>query len=149
MALQPEPKIFLQNKLVKSQMELDDVEPRVESMRREVSKLEELREAYTANPALGDLDTVVENMFEAIRERIGLETQQQTLSAEVALLQNTLGDDANNIGKAHDYKASAFPVAKACYVCGGKIWGMSKVGLNCRVSLSTRIQYFVPVFKPG
>ena len=73
-------------------------------------------------------------MFEAIREKVSLETQRDTLKAEVDLLTETLGGDADNIGKSHDFKMSAFPVAKACYVCGGKIWGMSKAGLSCRVS---------------
>lgn len=72
-------------------------------------------------------------MFEAIRDKVSLETQRDTLRAEVDLLQETLGSDADNLGKSHDFKQSAFPVAKACYVCGGKIWGMSKVGLACRV----------------
>ena len=75
-------------------------------------------------------------MFEAIRDKVSLETQRDTLRAEVDLLTETLAGDADDIGKAHDFKMSAFPVAKPCYVCGGKIWGMSKAGLSCRVSVS-------------
>jgi len=60
MSLEPEPKTFLQNKLARDQGDLANVGPRVDSMRREVTKLEDLRKAYTENPALGDLDTVVE-----------------------------------------------------------------------------------------
>lgn len=41
-------------------MDLEELEPRVSSMNREVEKLQELRQAYMDNPALGDLDTVVE-----------------------------------------------------------------------------------------
>lgn len=56
----PEPKTFLQNKLAKNLNDLADVKPKVANMRKEVSKGAELREAYTKNPALGDLDTVTE-----------------------------------------------------------------------------------------
>lgn len=55
-----EPKTFLQNKLAQDESELDEVLPKVKSLRNEVTKLEELRKAYIENPALGDLDTVVE-----------------------------------------------------------------------------------------
>ena len=55
------------------------------------------------------------------------------MEAEIDLLHDTLGDDTHPNGKAHDFKASSFPVAKLCYVCQQKIWGMGKVGLTCRV----------------
>ncbi len=58
--MQPEQKTFLVNKLSRASMDLDEIEPRVSSMTREVEKLQELRQAYMDNPALGDLDTVVE-----------------------------------------------------------------------------------------
>ena len=58
--MQPQQKTFLVNKLQKANMDLEEVEPRVSSMNREVQKLQELRQAYMDNPALGDLDTVVE-----------------------------------------------------------------------------------------
>jgi hypothetical protein len=58
--MQPQQKTFLVNKLQKANMDLEEVEPRVSSMNREVEKLQELRQAYMDNPALGDLDTVVE-----------------------------------------------------------------------------------------
>lgn len=58
--MQPQQKTFLVNKLQKANMDLEEVEPRVSSINREVEKLQELRQAYMDNPALGDLDTVVE-----------------------------------------------------------------------------------------
>ena len=58
--MQPEQKTFLVNKLSRAGMDLDEIDPRVSSMTREVEKLQELRQAYMDNPALGDLDTVVE-----------------------------------------------------------------------------------------
>ena len=63
MNLDPESKVFLQNKLARDQTSLIEIAPRVDAMRREVRKLAELRLAYTQNPALGDLDTVVEVGF--------------------------------------------------------------------------------------
>lgn len=59
-SLELEPKTFLQNKLAKDESELDEVLPKVKSLRNDVTKLEELRKAYIENPALGDLDSVVE-----------------------------------------------------------------------------------------
>jgi len=59
-SLEVEPKTFLQNKLAQDESELDEVLPKVKSLRNEVTKLEELRKAYIENPALGDLDSVVE-----------------------------------------------------------------------------------------
>lgn len=59
-SLEVEPKTFLQNKLAKDENDLDEVLPRVQSLRKEVTKLDELRKAYIENPALGDLDSVVE-----------------------------------------------------------------------------------------
>lgn len=59
-SLEVEPKTFLQNKLAKDENDLDEVLPKVQSLRNEVTKLEELRKAYIENPALGDLDSVVE-----------------------------------------------------------------------------------------
>lgn len=63
MNLDPEPKVFLQNKLIRNQQALEEVIPRVEAARRESGKLAELRDAYTKNPALGDLDSVTEVRF--------------------------------------------------------------------------------------
>lgn len=60
LSLEVEPKTFLQNKLAQDESELDEVLPKVKSLRNEVTKLQELRKAYIENPALGDLDTVVE-----------------------------------------------------------------------------------------
>lgn len=62
-SLEVEPKTYLQNKLAQDENELDEVLPKVNSMRNEVAKLEELRKAYIENPALGDLDSVVEVRF--------------------------------------------------------------------------------------
>ena len=52
--------MFLQNLLARNQIAMIEIAPRVDALRREARKLAELREAYTNNPALGDLDTVTE-----------------------------------------------------------------------------------------
>jgi len=70
-----------------------------------------------------------------VQQAVSAETQEETLEAEIDLLHDTLGDDTHPDGRAHDFKASSFPVAKLCYVCQQKIWGMGKVGLTCRVSI--------------
>lgn len=132
MSLEVEPKTFLQNKLSREEGELANIAPRVEAMRREVTRLEDLRKSYTENPALGDLDSVVENYFDSVREVVFLESEQATLEAEIELLKDTLAGDTGGNGNPHNFKLSSFPVAKHCYVCQGKIWGMSKAGLSCR-----------------
>lgn len=60
MSLETEPKVFLQNKLIRNKNALIEINPRIDSIRREVLKLVELRDAYMKNPALGDLDSVTE-----------------------------------------------------------------------------------------
>ncbi|KAK9898248.1 hypothetical protein P389DRAFT_30981 [Cystobasidium minutum MCA 4210] len=146
-SLEVEPKTFLQNKLAKDENDLDEVLPRVQSLRKEVTKLDELRKAYIENPALGDLDSVVEQYFHSVQEAVSAETQQETLEAEIDILHETLGDDTHPTGQAHDFKASSFPVSKTCYVCQGKIWGMGKVGLSCRecgTNIHTNCQLLCP-----
>lgn len=80
-------------------------------------------------------DWTVQQYFHSVQQAVSAETQQETLEAEIDILHDTLGDDTHPTGQAHDFKASAFPVSKTCYVCQGKIWGMGKVGLSCRVCL--------------
>lgn len=77
---------------------------------------------------------VTQGYFEAVREAVSLETERDTLEAEIMLLKDTLGGDVGS-GRSHDFKPSNFPVSKQCYVCQQKIWGMGKVGLSCRVGL--------------
>ena len=68
--------------------------------------------------------------FSCIEQAVSLETVQEILQAEVDVLKETLGDDRGS-GKTHEFKSSSFPIAKHCYVCGQKVWGMGKVGLSC------------------
>jgi len=77
------------------------------------------------------------NYFDSVREVVFLESEQATLEAEIELLKDTLGEDRGGNGKPHNFKLSSFPVAKPCYVCGQKVWGVSKAGLSCRVRMSS------------
>lgn len=60
MSDQEAPKVYLQNKLIRSRKKLVELRPVIESKRREIQGLDNLREAYERQEGLGDPDEVMD-----------------------------------------------------------------------------------------
>ena len=80
MSVEPEPKVFLQNKLARSQERLEELQPIIETKReafnellvsgsqytdhwipeREAKKLYDLADSYAKNPKLGPVDSAID-----------------------------------------------------------------------------------------
>ena len=58
MSVEEQPKIYLQNKLVRSRGKLAEVDAVVDAKRREAQKLRDLVGAYSADHSLGNIDDI-------------------------------------------------------------------------------------------
>jgi hypothetical protein len=128
MSTTPASTVFLQNIKAKAVAKLQQLSPLIESKRREMQNLHNLAAAYQQDPNLGDAGAVLENLFDLTRQVTLLEIQRSERQAEVALIDETLGDDASTTLKLHKFKPSSFVTPAACAVCGGSVWGK---GVKC------------------
>ncbi|KZS91252.1 hypothetical protein SISNIDRAFT_479235 [Sistotremastrum niveocremeum HHB9708] len=145
-AVEPEPKIYLQNKLNHCHERLAEISPLVESKRNEVSRIKEVVAAYTKDPELGDLDEVFENYLNTRHQLSVLTASECALKAESEVLMNALeGDVGDRI--PHAFKSSAFSIPTPCAYCKNSIWGLSKQGKTCKscgISAHNKCELKVP-----
>ncbi|KAL8279836.1 hypothetical protein RQP46_007686 [Phenoliferia psychrophenolica] len=126
----PSTVVYLQNVKIKATSKLGEISPVIESKRREISGLRNLREAYEKDRTLGDAASVLENLFDSLKDTTFLELQQTAQKAQVELINATLGDDGGPALRLHDFKSSSFVTPATCIVCEGSVWGK---GLSCKV----------------
>ncbi|CAO1632416.1 unnamed protein product [Parajaminaea phylloscopi] len=122
-------KTFLQNMLIKKRQAMAELIPLVNSKAKEISGLENLRDAYLDQPGLGDPEEVTDSLLESIRAAIVAETQLSLLEAEVQWISETLGGDLGD-SKPHRFKTAKFALPSTCQYCEGKVFGLS--GLVCQ-----------------
>ncbi|BGP43903.1 Protein BZZ1 [Rhodotorula kratochvilovae] len=140
----PPAMIYLQNVKVKAEAKLADISPVLESKRREVSGLKNLREAYERERGLGDTVGVVENLFNVSHETTLLELQQSELRASVELIDATLGEDASTGLRPHEFKHSSFVTPQTCAVCESSVWGKGLSCKKCSMAVHAKCELKVP-----
>lgn len=147
-------KVFLQNKLLRARKKLRELKPLVETKRREIAGLENLREAYERQEGLGDGDEVMEvssknerrvkrnvelnfssllqqNLLDCSRQLLSHQTMIVLLETEVECIISAIGDDEGE-ARPHRFKPASFTIPTTCNFCEGTIWGIAKQGFVCK-----------------
>ncbi|KAF9519700.1 hypothetical protein BS47DRAFT_1324420 [Hydnum rufescens UP504] len=136
MSIEPEPKLFLQNKLARSQAKLAELQPVLEAKQKDVSRLNQLVEAYTADIKLGSVDVVLDvrvlqytliitASHDFYTGRFWGPTHRSTFDCSARY---DYGSQA-----PHSFKSSSFAVPTLCAYCKTNIWGLSKQGKICKM----------------
>ncbi|KAG8882420.1 hypothetical protein FRB98_003726 [Tulasnella sp. 332] len=109
MNVETEPKVFLQNKLVRSQTKLEETQSLVKTKMREVEKLFQVVVAYEKDEKLGDANEAMTNLLDAQHGLIQLTTIETALQGEIDTMVGVLGDD-QGAGQPHTFKSSSFSI---------------------------------------
>ncbi len=131
MSTEPAAVVFLQNRLLRCRTRIRELEPLVSAKAKEVDGLQNLRDAYQGNQALGNPDQVMNDLFEATRTLFGFEIELHNLTAEVETITATIGENQGQ-ARPHRFKPASFTIPTACHLCGEKIWGLAKQGAVCK-----------------
>ncbi|EMR11606.1 hypothetical protein PNEG_00047 [Pneumocystis murina B123] len=123
--------IFLKNKALRSRIKLLQLQENVDTKKREINGLQNLREVYSKNPNLGSQDEVTNNLLDARREVAFMDNRRLTLEIEVNIISNIIGEIDTNI-LLHDFKPSSFTIPTNCDCCHSTIWGLTRQGLTCK-----------------
>ncbi|KIY45574.1 hypothetical protein FISHEDRAFT_49111 [Fistulina hepatica ATCC 64428] len=145
-SLEPQPKIFLQNKLSRSRGKLAELEPVILSKERDLEKLQRLVATYEADPSLGSLDEMTEKYFDSKHQLVFSRTSKAMLEAEIGVLSSALGGDFGD-QRPHSFKSTSFSIPTHCGYCKSSIWGLSKQGKSCQLcglSVHSKCELKVP-----
>lgn len=123
--------IFLKNKALRSRMKLLQLQENVDTKKREIDGLQNLREVYSKNPNLGNQDEVTNNLLDARREVAFMDNRRLTFQIEVNIISNVIGEIDTSI-LLHDFKPSSFTIPTNCDCCNSTIWGLTRQGLTCK-----------------
>ncbi|RDB15326.1 Protein BZZ1 [Hypsizygus marmoreus] len=146
MSVDPAPKVFLQNKLSRCRLKLQEIAPLIASKRRETESLASQVSSYTADHMLGSIDEVSDNFLEAQHQLWFYTTSEKILNTEVNAIVSAVGDD-EGAQYPHKFKSSSFSIPTQCGYCKTSIWGLSKQGKTCRacgISVHTKCELKVP-----
>ncbi|KAI8451862.1 hypothetical protein BY996DRAFT_8525722 [Phakopsora pachyrhizi] len=146
-----EPKILLQNQLEQAHLKAKELEPTIDTKRKEVSKLESLTKAYSQNESLGDSNSVLENFLDTVEQTTTLELQYTVLAKEIKVLETALGDDQGS-WRPHNFKSASFVTPTSCYLCNSSNWGITRQGVTCKAcSIHAHVKCGpkVPANRPG
>ncbi|KIY68332.1 hypothetical protein CYLTODRAFT_421746 [Cylindrobasidium torrendii FP15055 ss-10] len=142
----PAPKVFLQNKVAKSRMKLQELAPVLDSKRREVEQFAKLAQAYEAEHSHGSTDDISDNFMDARHTLVGLASSETILEAEIEVIEEAIGDDFG-AQRPHTFKSSSFSIPTTCGYCKTSIWGLSKQGKTCKacnLSVHAKCELKVP-----
>ncbi|KAL0581179.1 Protein BZZ1 [Marasmius crinis-equi] len=146
MITEPTPKVFLQNKLRRSQAKLQELGPLIDSKAREHEQLEKLVAAYTADKSLGNIDDITDNYLEASHQFTLYKTSETILNAEIDTILKAVEGDLG-AQQPHTFKSSSFSIPTTCGYCKTSIWGLSKQGKTCKacnLSVHAKCELKVP-----
>ncbi|KAG9033300.1 hypothetical protein FRB95_000395 [Tulasnella sp. JGI-2019a] len=116
MSVETEPKIFLQNKLARSQTKLDEIKGLVKTKVREVEQLFQVVVLYEKDEKMGDANEAMINLLDAQHGMMQLTTIETALEGEIDTMVGALGDD-QGAGQPHSFKPSSFSIPTPCGFC--------------------------------
>ncbi|OCH90899.1 hypothetical protein OBBRIDRAFT_792810 [Obba rivulosa] len=146
MSVEPAPKVYVQNRLRSCRAKLQELQPVLEAKRKEVEQLAKLKDAYTADPKLGDAEEVMSNYLETQHQLVFYLTSERILTTEVQTVEAALGGDEGE-QSPHTFKSSSFSIPTTCAYCKSSIWGLSKQGKTCKscgISVHAKCELKVP-----
>ncbi|GAA5882744.1 hypothetical protein JCM3774_003252 [Rhodotorula dairenensis] len=143
-ATTPEAITYLQNVKAKAQSKIGEISPAIETKRREVGSLQNLRDTYEASRGLGDTVGVIENLYNVSHETALLELQHSELQASIEIIDAALGDDASTDLRPHEFKGSSFVTPQTCAVCSSSVWGKGLKCTKCDMAVHPKCELKVP-----
>ncbi|KII86660.1 hypothetical protein PLICRDRAFT_55576 [Plicaturopsis crispa FD-325 SS-3] len=146
MNIEPAPKVFLQNKLIRCQNKLAELRPVLDAKRRDVEQLSKLVYAYEADHSLGNAEEVMDSFLEAKQQLTSFASSETILNTEIETIIAALGDDVGG-NNPHTFKSSSFSIPTQCGYCKSSIWGLSKQGKTCKtcgLSVHSKCELKVP-----
>uniref|UniRef100_A0A0W0G7Q7 Uncharacterized protein n=1 Tax=Moniliophthora roreri TaxID=221103 RepID=A0A0W0G7Q7_MONRR len=118
------PKVFLQNRLRRSQAKMTELVPVIDAKEREHQQLNKLVAAYTADRSLGNIDDITNNYLEAEHQLTLFKSSECILKAEIDTIVLAIGDDVG-AQQPHSFKSSSFSIPTTCGYCKTSIWGLT------------------------
>ncbi|KAF9049462.1 hypothetical protein BDZ89DRAFT_1088904 [Hymenopellis radicata] len=151
----PAPKVFLQNKLTKGRIKLQELTPLngdqaymvLLFLRRDVEKFSKLAEAYETEHSLGNIDEISDSYMESRHQLAHFGSSECILEAEIGRYRvchwrrvfcyfssSTLLTSIRRCWcpDTHTFKSSSFSIPTTCGYCKASIWGLSKQGKTCK-----------------
>ncbi|GAA5954052.1 hypothetical protein JCM8115_003293 [Rhodotorula mucilaginosa] len=143
-AITPAAIVYLQNVKSKAQSKIGEISPAIETKRREVGSLQNLRDTYEASRGLGDTVGVIENLYNVSHETALLELQHSELQASVEIIDAALGENASTDLRPHEFKGSSFVTPQTCAVCASSVWGKGLKCAKCDMAVHPKCELKVP-----
>ncbi|ORY56789.1 hypothetical protein BCR35DRAFT_309722 [Leucosporidium creatinivorum] len=144
MSTTPPSVVYLQNIKLRSLSRIAEILPAIDTKRREIGGLRNLRDAYEKDRTLGDAGAVLENLFDSTRETTLLEINQTEMKAQVELIDAALGDAATTTLTLHSFKSSSFVTPAPCAVCASSVWGKGLSCKACQLPVHSKCEMKVP-----
>jgi len=140
------PRVFIQNKLGKCRIKLQEVVPLIETKRKDVDKYANLVTAYAKDRSLGDIDEISGSYLDAKQQLTFFTSSERILNTEIDVILAALGGD-EGAQMPHTFKSSSFSIPTQCGYCKTSIWGLSKQGKTCKacgLSVHSKCELKVP-----
>ncbi|KAG8404825.1 Protein BZZ1 [Metarhizium acridum] len=144
-------KIYLRNVLSKSKSQLGELRREVDKKRREVESEKKLKQRVREGTEKKDEVEVVRSLLAKQEELHALDRQRLTAEVETGTITAVVGDVTLG-AKNHNFKVQTFKMPTNCDLCGGRIWGLSAKGLDCRdcgYTCHSKCEMTVPADCPG
>lgn len=144
-------KIFLRNILGKSKGQIAELKREVETKKRELKKVEQLRHDIRDGKDKRDEVEVVRAMFYMKDELHQIERRRLTAEVETSTITKAVGDISFG-AQNHNFKTETFKIPTNCDLCGERIWGLSAKGFNCvdcGFTCHSKCELKVPADCPG
>ncbi|KAK6329740.1 hypothetical protein TWF696_003605 [Orbilia brochopaga] len=130
-------KVWLQNKIAKSQSGLYSLRQEVERRRKDVESMRAKREkARGSSEGAGGKTSIEEmdilrNLLSGQEELASVDSKRVALEVEVDTVRQACGDIDKN-AHTHKFKSTSFKIPTSCDLCHDKIWGLSAKGMTCK-----------------
>ncbi|EWC46580.1 hypothetical protein DRE_04067 [Drechslerella stenobrocha 248] len=130
-------KVWLQNKIAKSQTGLYSLRQEVEKRQKDVESMRMKREkARGSSEAAGGRTTteemdILRNLLSGQEELASVDSKRVALEVEVDTVRQACGDIDKN-AHTHKFKATSFKLPTSCDLCKDRIWGLSSKGMTCK-----------------
>ncbi|KAK4056390.1 Protein BZZ1 [Microbotryomycetes sp. JL221] len=144
MSVTPPSVVYLQNLKTKAQSRIAEVSAAIDSKRRELGGLRNLRDAYDKDRKLGDTVTLLEQYFDIQHEVTMLEIASTECKAQVELIDAALGEQSTVELRPHEFKSSSFVTPQTCAVCASSVWGKGMSCKTCQLPIHVKCELKAP-----
>ncbi|KAF3160068.1 hypothetical protein TWF225_007925 [Orbilia oligospora] len=130
-------RVWLQNKIAKSQTGLISYRTEVEKRRKDVESMQVKREkargsseSQAGRTTAEEMD-ILRNLLNGQEELAAVNSKRVALETEVDTVRQACGDIDKN-AHSHKFKSTSFKIPTSCDLCHEKIWGLSAKGMTCK-----------------